>query len=79
MEVVERHDRPVAGVDRAGMELAHPVERAEVRDEIAQETAATDSKKQLFEAIEEIEAARDTGAALGDAARKIVAEVKVAA
>ncbi len=43
----------------------------EVRDEIAQETAATDSKKQLFEAIEEIEAARDTGAALGDAARKV--------
>lgn len=42
----------------------------EVRAEIEQELTANESKKRLFEAIEEIESERDTGAALADAATK---------
>lgn len=42
----------------------------EVRAEIEEETLASDSRKRLFEAIEKVETARDTGAALADAAAR---------
>lgn len=42
----------------------------EVRAEIEAEAASKDSRKRLFDAIEEVESARDTGASLADAAQK---------
>lgn len=42
----------------------------EVRAELEQSASAADAKKRLFETIDEIENARDTGAALAEAARQ---------
>ncbi|NWG91548.1 MAG: SurA N-terminal domain-containing protein [Parvularculaceae bacterium] len=42
----------------------------DVRAEIEEELLEADTKKKLFEAVEAIEAERDTGAALADAAKK---------
>ncbi len=41
----------------------------EVRDEIASDAQGRDTKQRLFEAVEEIENARDTGASLAEAAK----------